>query len=86
VVVLEYVDRAWGCLSLGPSGDGAFDEVVLRPRIVLESGADVELAERLHWAAHDQCFIANSLRCPVRCEPVLTLSGGEGATYGGNGT
>jgi organic hydroperoxide reductase OsmC/OhrA len=86
VTVLDYEDRARGRMSVSPAGGGAFDEVVLRPRIVLEPGADVELAGRLHRDAHDRCFIANSLRCPVRCEPALELRGGDRTTEGETGT
>jgi organic hydroperoxide reductase OsmC/OhrA len=25
----------------------------------------------LHHEAHEACFLANSVRCEIRCEPVL---------------
>ena len=36
--------------------------------VTVRAGDDVELAQRLHHQAHEQCFIANSLNFPVRCE------------------
>ena len=41
--------------------------VTLRPRIVWTGTRTEELA--LHHAAHDECFIANSVKTDVRCEP-----------------
>jgi organic hydroperoxide reductase OsmC/OhrA len=77
VTVLEYEDRAWGRMSIAPEGGGAFDQVILRPRIVLDSGSDAELARRLHDDAHDRCFIANSLSFPVRCEAAVEIRAGD---------
>jgi organic hydroperoxide reductase OsmC/OhrA len=74
VVVLEYEDRPWGRMTLEPSGRGQIEEVVLRPRIVLRAGTDLTKAEQLHETAHERCFVASTLRCPVRWEPALELS------------
>ena len=47
----------------------AITRIVLRPRIEFTGGSpDAETLERLHHAAHEACFIANSLRCPVTVE------------------
>lgn len=44
-------------------------EVVLRPRLQF-SGAvpDAARVHELHEAAHERCFIANSVRCAIRIE------------------
>jgi organic hydroperoxide reductase OsmC/OhrA len=84
VTVLEYEDRAWGRMSIAPEGEGAFDQIVLRPRIVIDSGSDPELARRLQDDAHDRCFIANSLRCPVRCETTVEIRAGDHVPERGN--
>ncbi len=58
--VTGYEDSAEGDL------DGTrFTEVRLRPRVEFESAVDAETLARLHDAAHERCFIANSVSCPV---------------------
>lgn len=71
ISVVSYEDDASGTLSLTPDGGGKFDEVLLRPRVTIESG-DLDLAIRLHQDAHRFCFIANSCSCPIRNEPTVT--------------
>jgi organic hydroperoxide reductase OsmC/OhrA len=48
--------------------------VTLRPdvRFSGESLPSYAQIEAIHHAAHDQCFIANSVKTDVRCEPVLS--------------
>lgn len=67
IVVLAYVDEAEG--TMVEEEKGYFTRIVLRPQVKVRAGDDVELATRLHHAAHDKCFIANSLNFPVLCEP-----------------
>jgi organic hydroperoxide reductase OsmC/OhrA len=69
IAVLAYVDEAEGTMVEGERG--RFTKVVLRPRVTVRAGDDVELARRLHHDAHEQCFIANSLNFPVLCEPSI---------------
>jgi organic hydroperoxide reductase OsmC/OhrA len=83
IVVLEYEDDAWGRMRVRAGGGGGIEEVVLRPRIVLQEGADVAVARELHREAHARCFIAATLRCPVRCEPTFEVRGAGGAAEAG---
>jgi organic hydroperoxide reductase OsmC/OhrA len=46
-----------------------FIRVVLRPRIRFDGDVPVETVQRLHEHAHEACFIANSVNCPVTVEP-----------------
>lgn len=69
IVVHSYTDEAQGTMVEGERGH--FTEIVLHPRITIQAGDDIELARQLHHAAHAQCFIANSLNFPVRCEPTI---------------
>jgi organic hydroperoxide reductase OsmC/OhrA len=69
IAVLAYVDEAEGTMVEGEKG--RFTQIVLRPRVTVRAGDDVELAQRLHHDAHEQCFIANSLNFPVLCEPSI---------------
>jgi organic hydroperoxide reductase OsmC/OhrA len=55
-------------------GDGRFTDALLRPRVTIGAGGDIEKAKRLHEDAHRFCFIANSVNFPVRCEPSIDVS------------
>ena len=46
-----------------------FVRIVLRPAIEFESDPGAETVAALHERAHEACYIANSLRCPVEVEP-----------------
>jgi organic hydroperoxide reductase OsmC/OhrA len=69
ILVLQYLDEASGVMAETSDGGGRFIDVVLKPRVVIAPGGDLERAERLHARAHHLCFIANSVNFPVRCEP-----------------
>ena len=68
--VLSYVDNAEGSLFQ----DGKimrFKEVILRPKILIKKGGNMELANSLHEKAHHACFIANSVNFPVKIVPEM---------------
>jgi len=46
-----------------------FTRVVLRPRAAFERDPGDEQLRSLHRRAHERCFIANSVSCPVDVEP-----------------
>jgi organic hydroperoxide reductase OsmC/OhrA len=72
VVVTGYVDHAHGTMT--ESGDGGhFTEVVLRPQVRVASPAMVEAAMALHGVAHQACFIASSVKFPVRHQPQVQV-------------
>lgn len=73
VRVLGYTDQAEGRMVTTRGGGGRFEEVVLRPHVVVAQGADVDLARALHRDAHDTCFIASSVSFPVTCEPDVVV-------------
>jgi organic hydroperoxide reductase OsmC/OhrA len=62
--VLSYEDEAEGVMD-----ERRFVRVVLRPAIEFADEPDPELVSGLHERAHEACFIANSLNCPVEVEP-----------------
>ena len=68
VVVTAYEDHAEGLMREAADGAGAFEQVILAPRVHLAPDADAALAMRLHQLAHAKCFIARSVNFPVRCE------------------
>jgi organic hydroperoxide reductase OsmC/OhrA len=47
--------------------------IVLRPRIVVAEGTPIERVERLVHKAHDECFIANSLKTEMALEPEIQV-------------
>ncbi|WP_342052860.1 MULTISPECIES: OsmC family protein [unclassified Cupriavidus] len=68
----RYVDKAVGVMEKNPEGRIAMTVITLRPDVAF-SGERVPTREdldRLHHAAHDACYIANSVKSEVRCEPV----------------
>ncbi len=73
IQVAAYVDDAEGTLDL-VDGSMVFTEVMLRPKVTLVQG-DPERARALHEEANRECFIANSVLCPVRHLP--TIEGGD---------
>lgn len=69
VVVTAYEDEASGTMVETAETGGHFTEVVLRPRVTFGADTDPSRAAALHERAHHLCFIANSVKFPVRCEP-----------------
>lgn len=69
-VVETYRDEAVGVMSPNADGRLAMTEVVLHPQIVFAKAGRPSAAEHeaMHHAAHEECFIANSVRTGVRCE------------------
>jgi len=45
-----------------------FTRVALRPRVAFEGEVDAATVADLHERAHERCFIANSVSCPVEVE------------------
>lgn len=69
----RYFDSAIGDMEKNADGRMAITVVTLRPRVFF-SGDHVptrEQVERMHHLAHEECYIANSVRTEVRCEPVF---------------
>lgn len=71
LVVIAYEDEPEGVMEEEEDGGGRFVSVTLRPRVTIKPGGDVALASSLHVSAHKKCFIANSVSCPVTCEPTI---------------
>lgn len=70
-VVDHYEDAAVGSMSRNAAGRLAMTVVTLRPRVVFggTTAPDAAALAALHHAAHEACFIANSVHTDVRCEP-----------------
>ncbi|HEX4886084.1 MAG TPA: OsmC family protein [Casimicrobiaceae bacterium] len=71
-VVDAYVDEAAGTMARNEDGRLAMTEVVLHPRVRFHgTPPDAATHEAMHDEAHDECFIANSVRTRVACEPSI---------------
>ena len=68
-----YDDEATGRMGRNAAGKLVIDLVTLRPRAQFggEVVPDAATLARLHHEAHEECFLANSVRCEIRCEPML---------------
>ena len=67
----EYVDDALGVMASDDRGRLAMTLVTLRPAVRFSGARQPDAGQlgELHHRAHEACFIANSVRSDVRCEP-----------------
>src|SRR5580692_3860005 len=66
IVVLAYEDEAIGTMTEKPE-PAKMTRIVLRPRVTIRAGDNAQLAHHLHHAAHEKCYIANSVNFPIEC-------------------
>jgi organic hydroperoxide reductase OsmC/OhrA/CheY-like chemotaxis protein len=71
VVVVAYADEAVGRMVEETDGSGQFSDVTLNPVVTISAASNATLAMTLHMAAHEKCFLANSVNFPVHCKPVV---------------
>jgi organic hydroperoxide reductase OsmC/OhrA len=67
----SYEDRAVGSMAKNDKGVLWVNVIALRPKIAF-GGAKLPSAaelEHLHHLAHEQCFIANSIKSEIKVEP-----------------
>ena len=71
--VQSYEDAADGRMGRNGAGKLVVDVVTLRPRARFTGARvpDATALAALHHEAHEECFLANSVRCEIRCEPAL---------------
>ncbi|MGM9488590.1 OsmC family protein [Ideonella sp. YS5] len=67
----HYEDEAEGHMGRDAQGRIVMKTVTLRPlcRFAGEKRPTPAELQALHHRAHEACFLANSVRCEVRCEP-----------------
>jgi organic hydroperoxide reductase OsmC/OhrA len=68
----RYFDAATGVMEKNAEGKIAMTVVTLHPEVTFsgERQPSREELDKLHHDAHEACFIANSVKTDVRCEPV----------------
>lgn len=71
-VVDRYRDQASGLMARNGDGKLAMTQVTLRPEAGFAGARQPTRAEidAMHHEAHAECFIANSVKSEVLCEPV----------------
>ena len=69
-VVESYEDEAVGSMGRLANGREGIADIVLRPRVRFagEKHPDATETSAMHEAAHEHCFIANSLKSVIRVE------------------
>ena len=72
LIATSYRDQAEGSLARDADGRMAITQVVLRPAVAFVEGSSPTAAElaALHHRAHEECFIANSVKTQVIVEPL----------------
>jgi organic hydroperoxide reductase OsmC/OhrA len=72
-VVDRYIDAAVGVMARNEQGKLAMTRVTLRPAVTFsgEHRPSRDELDQLHHKAHEECYIANSVKTAVVCEPVL---------------
>lgn len=74
-VVDEYVDDASGTMGKNAEGKTAMTRIALRPRVTFsgEKRPSEQDLHQLHEIAHNECFIANSLKTEIVVEAPATV-------------
>jgi organic hydroperoxide reductase OsmC/OhrA len=72
-IVDSYRDEAVGTLARNADGQQAMTRVVLRPVVQFapEKTPSADELHALHHRAHAACYIANSVKTEVVCEPTI---------------
>ena len=70
-VLDEYVDEAVGHMEKNAEGKMAITKVTLTPKITFsgDKKPSAEELDKMHHAAHDNCFIASSVKTEITVEP-----------------
>lgn len=70
----RYHDAATGVMGLNPQRKMAMLTVTLRPEVTVsgEYSPTQDQIHEMHHEAHEECFIANSVKTDVRCEPIFS--------------
>jgi organic hydroperoxide reductase OsmC/OhrA len=66
-IIESYEDEATGILSPNEEGKQAMANIILKPKIIFSDAATPtsEQLNELHHAAHEKCYIANSLKTKI---------------------
>ncbi len=71
--VVDYSDESTGHLRRGEDRLYAFDQVTLRPRVVIDDESKVDRARRLIHKADTACLVSRSVASTVVVEPIIEV-------------
>jgi organic hydroperoxide reductase OsmC/OhrA len=72
LIVESYDDEAEGLMQKNAAGKQAITRVTLRPKVAFSGPApDLESFRAMHDEAHQECFIANSIKSEVVFSPTI---------------
>jgi organic hydroperoxide reductase OsmC/OhrA len=77
IVVTGYTDTPIGLADMAPNGAGQFIGITLRPTITLTSNTCRTSADSIHQDIHQYCFIARSIKAPVRVDASYSFDDGQ---------
>ncbi len=73
--VESYVDTPEGLMTKGPDGRETMTRFTLRPTVTFKERApSAEEFQAMHHKAHEECYIANSIRGEVHTEGTIRLA------------
>jgi organic hydroperoxide reductase OsmC/OhrA len=77
LAVESYRDEATGTMAKNDAGKEWVERVVLRPHVVIRGDAAVDEAaiDALHHRAHEECYLANSVKTEVVVEGTVGRAG-----------
>lgn len=73
VIVTTYIDEASATMEENSDGSGQFAEVTLSPLVTVTEKDMLDKVNGLHHKANTMCFIARSVRFPVRHNPTTVV-------------
>jgi organic hydroperoxide reductase OsmC/OhrA len=78
-VIENYEDKAEGLMEKDNNGRLAFTQVTLCPRVIYQNGSSPSVEEdaEMHRQAHEECFIANSVKTKIKVESNMSNTPAE---------
>ena len=73
IEVTSYSDKPEGTMKRLADGRTAFVSVKLYPQVTIADASKLEAAIALHYGAHDECYIANSVNFPIENMPTVVV-------------
>ena len=64
--ILQYDDSPIGVLSRNNSNEVAVTEIILQPKVVTREETSIDILEKIHGLAHQNCFIAKSIKSKIQ--------------------
>lgn len=75
-IVINYEDTAQGLMEKNSEGNLAITKVILQPLVTFNNDDNInqQVIEKVHEQAHQQCFIANSVKSNIIIDSQFKIS------------